>query len=106
MSTQKLASDGIMVKEVMPRTRDAPAGKRSEELETELQQKQVKIAELAAEATIQNAEAAAEARMIDSKSGDRSRKLLLETEADRIRMTASSDAERRRASRSRKHNPR
>ena len=46
------------------------------------------------EATIQNAEAAAQAKIIDSKAETERRKLLADAEADRIRVTAAADAER------------
>jgi regulator of protease activity HflC (stomatin/prohibitin superfamily) len=159
MITQKLAADGIVVKEVMLRDIQLPEeyAKGLETLllkeqendrmgvETELKQKQVKIAELEAdatkvqqikqaegeaqvhvlqakgeadamqytlplkekqiqqskleaaarkEATIQNAEAAAQAKVIDSKAETERRNLLAEAEANRIRVTASADAER------------
>ena len=157
--TQKLASDGIVVKEVMLRDIQLPPeyAKGLENLllkeqendqmgvQTEIQQKQVRIAELEAEATkaqqvkqaegeaqvhvlqakgeadamqytlplkekqieqskleaearkeatVKNAEAQAEAKVIDSKAENERRKLLADAEADRIRVTATADAER------------
>ena len=157
--THKLAADGIVVKEVMLRDIQLPPeyAKGLESLlikeqendrmgvETEIQQKQVKLSELEAEAakvqqvkqaegqaqvrvlqakgeadamqytlplkekqiqqskleaearkeaTVKNAEAMAEAKVIDSKAEMERRKLLAEAEANRIRVTASADAER------------
>jgi regulator of protease activity HflC (stomatin/prohibitin superfamily) len=157
--TQKLGADGIVVKEVTVRDIKLPAEyakgleglllKEQENdrmgVETEIQQKQVRISELRAEAekvsdikreegaaqvrvlqakaesdamqytlplkekqiqqtqlesearkqsTVKNAEAAAEAKVIDSKAELERRNLLAEAEANRIRVTASADAER------------
>ena len=44
--------------------------------------------------SIENAEAAAQAKVIDSKAEMQRRKLLADAEADRIRVTAVADAER------------
>ncbi len=46
---------------------------------------------------MKNAEAMAEAKVIDSKAEMERRKLLAEAEADRIRVTAAADAERMRS---------
>jgi regulator of protease activity HflC (stomatin/prohibitin superfamily) len=170
--TQKLAADGIVVKEVMLRDIQLPPeyAKGLEDLllkeqeddqmgvQTDIQQKQVRIAELEAEATkarqvkqaegearvrvlqakgeadamqytlplkqkqieqaklesaarkeatvqnaeasaqatVKNAEAMAQAKVLDSKAEMERRKLLAEAEADRIRVTAIADAERMR----------
>ena len=170
--TQKLAADGIVVKEVMLRDIQLPPeyAKGLEDLllkeqeddqmgvQTDIQQKQVRISELQAEATkaqqvkqaegeaqvrvlqakaeadamqytlplkqkqieqskleaaarkeatvqnaeanaqatIRNAEAMAQAKVLDSKAEMERRKLLADAEADRIRVTAVADAERMR----------
>ena len=170
--TQKLAADGIVVKEVMLRDIQLPPeyAKGLEDLllkeqeddqmgvQTDIQQKQVRIAELEAEATkarqvkqaegearvrvlqakgeadamqytlplkqkqieqaklesaarkeatvqnaeasaqatVKNAEAMAQAKVLDTKAEMERRKLLAEAEADRIRVTAVADAERMR----------
>ncbi len=133
MIRKRLAADGIVVKEVMLRDIELPQeyAKGLESLllkeqendrmgvETEIHQKQVKIAEADAEgakvqevkqaegleqskleaearkeATVKNAEAAGEAKLIDSKAEGERRKLLAQAEAERIRLTASADAER------------
>ena len=156
---KRLAADGIVVKEVMLRDIELPQeyAKGLESLllkeqendrmgvETEIHQKQVKIAEADAdatkvqevkqaegqaavrvlqakgesdamqytlplkqkqieqskleaearkEATVKNAKAAGEAKLIDSKAEGERRKLLAQAEAERIRLTASADAER------------
>lgn len=63
-----------------------------------LKQKQIEQSRLEAqarkEATLKNAEAAAEAKVIDSKAELERRKYLAEADANRIRVTASADAER------------
>jgi regulator of protease activity HflC (stomatin/prohibitin superfamily) len=63
-----------------------------------LKQKQIEQTKLEAEArkeaTLQNAEAAAQAKIIDSKAEVERQKNLSEAEANRIRVTASADAER------------
>jgi regulator of protease activity HflC (stomatin/prohibitin superfamily) len=130
--TQKLAADGIIVKEVMLRDIQLPPeyAKGLENLllkeqendqmgvQTEIQEKQVRLSELEAEAakaqqvkqaegqaqvrvleakgeaTVKNAEAMAQAKVIDSKAENERRKLLAEAEADRIRVTSAADAER------------
>jgi regulator of protease activity HflC (stomatin/prohibitin superfamily) len=157
--TARLASDGIIVREVLLRDLKLPAEyaqgleglllkeQENERLgtETEIKGKQVRIAELEAEAqkarevkqaeamaqvrvlqakaesdsmqytlplkqkqieqtkleaqarkeaTLQNAEAAAQAKIIDSKAEVERQKNLSEAEANRIRVTASADAER------------
>jgi regulator of protease activity HflC (stomatin/prohibitin superfamily) len=46
------------------------------------------------DATVKNAEAAGEAKLIDSKAEMERRKLLAQAEAERIRLTAAADAER------------
>jgi regulator of protease activity HflC (stomatin/prohibitin superfamily) len=170
--TQKLAADGIVVKEVMLRDIQLPPEyakgledvllKEQEDdqmgVQTDIQQKQVRISELQAEATkaqqvkqaegeaqvrvlqakaeadamqytlplkqkqieqskleaaarkeatvqnaeanaqatIRNAEAMAQAKVLDSKAEMERRKLLADAEADRIRVTAVADAERMR----------
>jgi regulator of protease activity HflC (stomatin/prohibitin superfamily) len=170
--TQKLATDGIVVKEVMLRDIQLPPeyAKGLEDLllkeqeddqmgvQTDIQQKQVRISELQAEATkaqqvkqaegqaqvrvlqakaeadamrytlplkqkqieqskleaaarkeatvqnaeanaqatIRNAEAMAQAKVLDSKAEMERRKLLADAEAERIRVTAVADAERMR----------
>jgi regulator of protease activity HflC (stomatin/prohibitin superfamily) len=170
--TQKLAADGIVVKEVMLRDIQLPPeyAKGLEDLllkeqeddqmgvQTDIQQKQVRISELQAEATkaqqvkqaegeaqvrvlqakaeadamqytlplkqkqieqskleaaarkeatvqnaeanaqatVKNAEAMAQAKVLDSKAEMERRKLLAEAEAERIRVTAVADAERMR----------
>src|SRR5207302_5969046 len=170
--TQKLAADGIVVKEVMLRDIQRPEEyakglqdlllKEQEDdqmgVQTDIQQKQVRIAELQAEATkaqqvkraegkaqvrvlqakaeadamqytlplkqkqieqskleaaarkeatvqnaeanaqatIRNAEAMAQAKVLDSKAEMERRKLLADAEAERIRVTAVADAERMR----------
>src|SRR5205807_1529398 len=170
--TQRLAADGIVVKEVMLRDIQLPPeyAKGLEDLllkeqeddqmgvQTDIQQKQVRIAELQAEATkaqqvkqaegeaqvrvlqakaeadamqytlplkqkqieqskleaaarkeatvqnaeanaqatIRNAEAMAQAKVLDSKAEMERRKLLADAEAERIRVTAVADAERMR----------
>jgi regulator of protease activity HflC (stomatin/prohibitin superfamily) len=170
--TQKLAADGIVVKEVMLRDIQLPPeyAKGLEDLllkeqeddqmgvQTDIQQKQVRISELQAEATkaqqvkqaegeaqvrvlqakaeadamkytlplkqkqieqskleaaarkeatvqnaeasaqatIKNAEALAQAKVLDSKAEMERRKLLADAEAERIRVTAVADAERMR----------
>src|ERR1700681_4492539 len=135
---KRLAADGIVVKEVMLRDIELPQEyaqgleslllKEQENdrmgVETEIHQKQVKVAEADAEATkvqqvkgaegqaavrvlqakleaearkeatVKNAEAAGEAKLIDSKAEGERRKLLAQAEAERIRLTASADAER------------
>ena len=155
----RLAEDGILVKEVLLRDIELPGEyargleglllkeQENERLgtETEIRQKQVRIAELEAEAqktrdikraegaaqvrvleaksesdamqytlplkqkqieqtrleaearkeaTLKNAEAAAAAKVIDSKAEFERRSLLANAEANRIRVTASADAER------------
>jgi len=63
-----------------------------------LKQKQIEQSRLEAEArkeaTLKNAEAAAEAKVIDSRAELERRKFLAEADANRIRVTASADAER------------
>lgn len=63
-----------------------------------LKQKQIEQSRLEAqarkEATLKNAEAAAEAKVIDSRAELERRKYLAEADANRIRVTASADAER------------
>ncbi len=63
-----------------------------------LKQKQIEQSRLEAEArkeaTIKNAEASAQAKVIDSKAELEKRKLLAEAEGNRIRVTATADAER------------
>jgi hypothetical protein len=63
-----------------------------------LKQKQIEQSRLEAEArkesTLKNAEAAAQAKVIDSKAELEKRKYLAEAEANRIRVTATADAER------------
>jgi regulator of protease activity HflC (stomatin/prohibitin superfamily) len=63
-----------------------------------LKEKQIEQSRLEAqarkEATIKNAEAEGEAKIIDSKAEFQRRNLLAEAEANRIRVTASADAER------------
>ncbi|MGB7844874.1 MAG: SPFH domain-containing protein [Candidatus Acidiferrum sp.] len=63
-----------------------------------LKQKQIEQSKLEAaarkEATLQNAEAAAQAKVIDSKAEVERQKNLSDAEANRIRVTASADAER------------
>ena len=54
----------------------------------------VENAEAAAQATVKNAEAEAQAKVIDSKAEMERRKMLAEAEADRIRVTAAADTER------------
>jgi len=65
-----------------------------------LKEKQIQQSKLEAaarkEATIQNAEAAAQAKVIDSKAETERRRMLADAEADRIRVTAAADAERMR----------
>jgi regulator of protease activity HflC (stomatin/prohibitin superfamily) len=135
--TRKLAVDGIIVKEVMLRDIQLPPEyakgletlllKEQEndqmEVMTEIQAKQVRIAELEADAqkvqrvtqaegaaaskvieakgeadamqyTLPLKEAAAEAKMIDSRAETERRKMLADAEANRIRVTAVADAER------------
>ena len=157
--TKKLGADGILVEEVMLRDIQLPQEyaqglqnlllKEQEDdqlnIQTEIQQKQVRIAELQAEAeaaqkvkaaegdakakvveakgesdamqytlplkqkqieqskleaearkqaTIENADAEAQAKVIDSKAELQRRNLLADAEANRIRVTASADAER------------
>src|SRR6266403_1926177 len=128
--TSRLASDGIIVREVLLRDLKLPEEyaqgleglllkeQENERLgtETEIKQKHVKIAELEAEAqksrdvkqaeqskleaqarkeaTLQNAEAAAQAKIIDSKAELERQKNLSDAEANRIRVTAAADAER------------
>jgi regulator of protease activity HflC (stomatin/prohibitin superfamily) len=157
--TKKLAADGIIVEEVMLRDIQLPPQyaqglqnlllKEQEDdqlnVQTDIQQKQVRIAELQAEAeaaqkvkeaegeakakvveakgesdamqytlslkqkqieqskleaearkeaTIENADAEAQAKVIDSKAELQRRNLLADAEANRIRVTASADAER------------
>ena len=63
-----------------------------------LKQKQIEQTKLEAQArkesTLQNAEAAAQAKIIDSKAEVERQKNLADAEANRIRVTASADAER------------
>jgi len=63
-----------------------------------LKQKQIEQSRLEAEArkesTLKNADAAAQAKVIDSKAELEKRKYLAEAEANRIRVTATADAER------------
>ncbi|MBI3483970.1 MAG: hypothetical protein HY012_02300 [Acidobacteria bacterium] len=63
-----------------------------------LKQKQIEQSRLEAEArkesTLKNADAAAQAKVIDSKAELEKRKYLSEAEANRIRVTATADAER------------
>src|SRR5436309_7285278 len=63
-----------------------------------LKQKQIEPRKLEAqarkEATLQNAEAAAQAKIIDSKAEVERQRNLSEAEANRIRVTATADAER------------
>jgi regulator of protease activity HflC (stomatin/prohibitin superfamily) len=63
-----------------------------------LKQKQIEQSRLEAqarkEATIQNAEGDAQAKLIDSKAEGERRKLLANAEAERIRVTAEADAGR------------
>jgi len=63
-----------------------------------LKQKQIEQSRLEAqarkEATIQNAEGDAQAKVIDGKAEGERRKLLADAEADRIRVTAAADADR------------
>ncbi len=63
-----------------------------------LKQKQIEQSKLEAEArkeaTLQNAEAAAQAKIIDSRAEVERQKNLSDAEANRIRVTASADAER------------
>ncbi len=63
-----------------------------------LKEKQIEQSRLEAqarkEATIKNAEAEGEAKIIDSKAEFQRRNLLADAEANRIRVTASADAER------------
>jgi len=157
--TSRLASDGIVVREVLLRDLQLPAEyakgleglllkeQENERLgtEQEIKQKEVRIAELEAEAqkardvkqaeaqaqvrvlqakgaadamqytlplkqkqieqtkleaqarkesTLQNAEAAAQAKIIDSKAEVERQKNLADAEANRIRVTATADAER------------
>jgi regulator of protease activity HflC (stomatin/prohibitin superfamily) len=157
--TKKLGADGIIVEEVMLRNIQLPPEyakglqdlllKEQEDdqltVQTDMQQKQVRIAELQAEAeaaqkvkeaegdahakvveakgeadamqytlplkqkqieqskleaearkeaTIENADAEAQAKVIDSKAEVQRRNLLADAEANRIRVTASADAER------------
>ena len=157
--TRKLGADGILVKEIMLRDIKLPEEyskglegmllKEQENdrlsFETEIKQKQVRIAELEAEAakvretkhaegqaqvrvlqakaeadamqytlplkekqiqqtrlesearkeaTVKSAEAAAQAKVIDSKAELERRNLLADAEANRIRVTASANAER------------
>jgi len=157
--TKKLGADGILVEEVMLRNIQLPPeyAKGLQDLllkeqqddqltvQTDMQQKQVRIAELQAEAdaaqkvkeaegdahakvveakgesdamqytlplkqkqieqskleaearkeaTIENADAEAQAKVIDSKAEVTRRNLLADAEANRIRVTASADAER------------
>jgi regulator of protease activity HflC (stomatin/prohibitin superfamily) len=61
--------------------------------EKQIQQSRLE-AEARKEATVKNAEAMAEAKVIDSKAELQKRKLMNEAEDDRIRRTASADAER------------
>ncbi len=153
MIRKRLAADGIVVKEVMLRDIQLPPEyaqgleslllKEQENdrmgVETEIHQKQVKIAEADADAnkvqqvkqaegqaaeadamqyllplkqkqieqskleaearketTVKGAEAAGEAKIIDSKAEMERRKLLAQAEAERIRITAIADAERMR----------
>ena len=110
--TARLASDGIIVREVLLRDLQLPEEyakgleglllkeQENERLgtEQEIKGKQVKIAELEAQArkesTLQNAEAAAQAKIIDSKAEVERQKNLSDAEANRIRVTAAADAER------------
>jgi len=63
-----------------------------------LKQKQIEQSKLEAqarkEATLQNAEAAAQAKVIDSKAELERQKNLSDAEANRIRVTAAADSER------------
>jgi regulator of protease activity HflC (stomatin/prohibitin superfamily) len=61
--------------------------------EKQIQQSRLE-AEARKEATVKNAEAMAEAKVIDSKAELQKRKLMNEAEDDRIRRTASADAEK------------
>jgi regulator of protease activity HflC (stomatin/prohibitin superfamily) len=63
--------------------------------EKQIQQSRLE-AEARKEATVKNAEAMAEAKVIDSKAELQKRKLMNEAEDDRIRRTASADAEKMR----------
>src|SRR5450432_2561523 len=98
--TQKLAADGIVVKEVMLRDIQLPPeyAKCLESLLLKEQQNdQAKLeAEARKDATVKNAEAEAEAKVIDSKAEMERRKMLSEAEADRIRVTSIADVERMR----------
>jgi len=137
MITQKLAADGIIVKEVMLRDIHLPEEytkgletlllKEQENdrmsVETELRQKQVRIAELEAEATkvqpIKQTEGEAQVHVLQAKGEADAMQYMLplkekqiqqskleaearkeatiqnaEAEADRIRLTAAADAER------------
>ncbi|HKD49674.1 MAG TPA: prohibitin family protein [Candidatus Acidoferrum sp.] len=108
--TARLASDGILVREVLLRDLQLPAEyakgleglllkeQENERLgtEQEIKQKEVKIAELEAEAQksrdVKQAEAQAE--VIDSKAEVERQKNLTDADANRIRVTAAADAER------------
>jgi len=57
----------------------------------------VENAEASAQATVKTAEAQAQAKVIDSKAEMERRKMLAEAEADRIRVTAAADTERMRS---------
>jgi regulator of protease activity HflC (stomatin/prohibitin superfamily) len=110
--TQRLAADAVLVREVMIRDIVLPAeyAKGLENLllkeqenqqlviETEIKQKELRTAELAAEADkirqIKEAEGSAQAKVLDSRAELERRKLLAEAEANRIRVTAAADSER------------
>src|SRR5208283_4152629 len=100
----RLASDGILVREVLLRDIQLPADyakgleglllkeQENERLGTE---QEIKLeAQARKEATLQNAEAAAQAKIIDSKAEVERQKNLSDAEANRIRVTAAADAER------------
>ena len=109
--TARLASDGILVREVLLRDLQLPAEyakgleglllkeQENERLgtEQEIKQKEVKIAELEAEAQksrdVKQAEAQAQVRVLQAKA-EADAMHLTDAEANRIRVTAAADAER------------
>jgi regulator of protease activity HflC (stomatin/prohibitin superfamily) len=110
--TERLAADGVLVREVMIRDIVLPAeyAKGLEDLllkeqenqqllvEIDIKKKELRTAELSAEADkirqVKQAEASAQAKVLDSRAELERRKLLAEADANRIRVTAAADSER------------
>ena len=107
---QKLASDAVIVKEVMLRDIKAAEGQaqvtvlqakaQSDAMQytLPLKQKQIEQTRLEAaarkEATVQQAEAQAQAKVIDGKAELERRKLMNEADLDRVQLLAKADADK------------